>query len=82
MIDIFRIKVMDTPQTYDSFIGPGIFLYFFAIFFRIRDFMSHIDYRRRKEGAMDPKEILSELRNLYIAKSIIVPLENGIRTFR
>lgn len=27
---------------------------------------------------MDPKEILSELRNLYIAKSIIVPSENGI----
>ncbi len=27
---------------------------------------------------MDPKEILSELRNLYIAKSIIMPSENGI----
>lgn len=27
---------------------------------------------------MDPKEILSELRNLYIAKSIIGPSENSI----
>lgn len=56
----------------------GDFFMIFAISFRIRNFMSHIDYRRRKEGAMDTKEILSELRNLYIAKSIIVPSENGI----
>lgn len=58
----------------------GIFLYSFGL----EHFMSHMSFERRKrvlrrkEDMMEPKEILSELRKIYITKSILVPSQGGI----